>query len=85
MKKYLALALLAFAFSGSSTETKAWVAIPKACVPVLRVPPASYVPNPAMLSPPQPVPYSVWYYNLSDAWACAPVGVQPVVAVRAGF
>ncbi len=85
MKRYFALALLAFAVLGNSTATKAWVAVPKECVPILRVPPASYVPDPATLSPPQPVAYSTWYYALSDNWACGPVPARWFVAVRAAF
>ncbi len=88
MTKYLILALLAVVLAGSWTQAEAGdccIKVPKECVPVLRIPAEDYVPDPAMLSPPEPVPYSVWYYNLSDRWACVPVGSKPVVAVKASF
>lgn len=88
MTKYSLLALIALPLAGGSTQAEAGdccIKVPKECIPVLRVPAQDYVPDPAMLSPPQPVPYSVWYYNLSDHWACAPIGAKQVVAVRASF
>ncbi len=99
MAKYLTLAALGLVFAGGSTETQAGgccVSVPKQCVPVLRVPPENYVPDEAMLSPPEPVPYAVWYYNLYETfcrgkaekdciWACAPVVPPHGVSVRASY
>lgn len=95
MTKYLTLAVLAVAFASSSTQTEAGdccVPVPKECVPTLRVPAENYVPYPELLTPPQPVAYSIWYYNLYEPfckgrperdciWACVPV-VHSVVKAR---
>lgn len=99
MTKYLSLALIVVCFAGSSSQVKAGaccVVVPTACVPILRVPPETYVPDPAMLSPPAPISYSNWYSGLYEPycrglaekdciWACAPVAPKSRVLVKAGF
>lgn len=84
MKYHILAALLAFAGGAAQTGAGASKA-PKECVPTLRIPVENYVPDAFLFSPPDgPVPYSVWRYNLYDAfcrgkpekdcvWECAPV------------
>ncbi len=94
MARYLTLALLPLAFVAASIQAASAGGVPKECVPVLRIPAESYVPYPALLSPPQPVAYSTYYYELYDTfcrgkpmqsciWSCEPV--VPVRGVVAGF
>jgi hypothetical protein len=92
MKNYRTLAVLALAFVVSSTQTQA---VPKECLPVLRIPPENYVAFPELLSPPQPIGYSTYYYELYGVfcqgkpekdciWACLPVGAKKA-SVKASF
>ncbi len=92
MTKYLALPWLALAFGIYSTQSQA---VPKECLATLRIPPENYVAHPALLSPPQVIGYSTYYYELYGVfcqgqterdciWACLPVGVKKV-SVKAGF
>jgi hypothetical protein len=97
MTKSASLALLVLLFAGTSNQVEAGaccVSVPKTCLPVLRIPAADYVPDPGLLSPPEPVPYGIWYNNLYDVfcrgqaerdciWACAPVHARH--GVRASF
>lgn len=93
MKYHILAALLAFAGGAAQTGAKD-IEAPKECVPMLRIPVENYVPDAVLFSPPDgPVPYSVWRYNLYDAfcrgkpakdciWACAPVRSKHGAAVN---
>ncbi len=97
MPKHLILTSLALIVAGSSAQTQAGYKVPKECVPVLRIPVESYVPYPALFSPPDgPRPYSVYYYNLYETfchgkaekdciWTCAPVVTKTGAVIKAGF
>jgi hypothetical protein len=96
MMIYLAVALISLAFALSSGRTEAAdKAPPKECIPVLRIPPQNYVPFPELLSPPVPVGYSTYYYELYGVfcegkprkdciWTCVPVR-EKKASVKAGF
>lgn len=85
MPIYRTLTLTALVFFGGPMHSySAGKAPPKECIPVLRIPPDRYVPFPELLSPPQPVGYSTYYYELYGVfcegkpqkdciWQCVPV------------
>jgi hypothetical protein len=92
MTKYHILAGLALTFAIYSTQSQA---APKECLATLRIPPENYVAYPELLSPPQVVGYSTYYYELYGVfcqgqaekdciWACLPVGAKKVT-VKASF
>ncbi len=92
MRIYLTLSGLALAFAIYSTQSQA---VPKECLATLRIPPENYVAYPELLSPPQVIAYSTYYYELYGVfchgqpekdciWACLPVGAKKA-AVKASF
>ncbi|MFO1125189.1 MAG: hypothetical protein U1E25_07875 [Methylocystis sp.] len=99
MKKILVLALLSLAVGGGAIQSRAagcCSKTPEHCFPVLRIPPDQYVYSSAAFFPPdKPVPYSVWYYSLYQAfcpgqpagkciWACAKAPPTRGAALKVG-